>query len=730
MTPADAAGRPRPRALAGRLSSRARALPWREALAVLSGYALLVVVITWPLAADFDSSIAGGGVGGDQSGYVWDFWYSATHGLSLWGSTVQETISAPFGRVSASSVNTTLLTTVGPAWVVSTIFSPIVAYNVSVFTGLVLAAASMYLLVRWLGLGVAAAVWAGLAFMIFPYEQLRASGHVPLAHIWVFPLVLLAGLRWIERPGLRRSGWLVASVTLCWLTMPYYGTMGAVMAAVIVAVGAVMTLRRSGLRPAAAAVGWTAGWAVVLVALPLGILLGAAKGAVDTSLTRSIGDLELYGARITDYLVPSMHNAFFAGFTGTETWLGLGSPGGERTAFVGYGTMLLAVIGLVMCARRWGATPSRHRTAVIAAVPLVLVLVLFSLASPTRWFGMEISMPSSLVFDALPYLRVYARFAVTVMAVLLVVAAIGLAGLMRGRSITTKLSVVSVALIVSALELPVGSPVAPFLTSAPPVLVNGATADEVPTWAWLRDTDPGEIVYEQPGLPNELIERYYMYGQLVHGQSITNGSLVTGSIAWDFMAANGVVTWPGVPERLAALRIGLVTINPWAYAMAGLPAPDPASPPPGFTVVRRFGDGSAVWRVAARPDGAVAIPRLEGWWAPELIEGGVWRYMARRARVTVVAPTAGEYRVSFRARGWRGDRGERYGLTVRGRGEELTRATVGPEREVSFTVSLPAGRSELRVVSSRPARVIGGGDLRRVTMQMSDWTLSRVTPAG
>ncbi len=579
----------RPGDLAGAAAdtgARARALPWREAAIVLGFYGLLTVIISWPLAAHFGSSIPGTGTAGDSSGYVWDLWYHAEHGLRLWGTDVQEAISAPFGRVSPAAVNSTLLVTLGPGWLLATATSPIVAYNVLVLSGLALSGASMYLLIRWLGLGIAASIWAGVAFMIFPYEQLRAVAHLPLVHIWCLPLLLLAGFRWLERPGGRRALWLILALGLCWVTNPYYGAMGLVIAAVIGIVGGIRTVRAGGVRAGALRLGELAGLALVLVAAPLAILQSSSQSAIDTTLARDPVELEIYGARVTDYLLPDAASPFFGGLVGADTWASLGSPGGERTAFVGWATLLLALFGAAIAVRRWGTLSQRVRIALVASAPLIAVLVLVSLASPTRILGVEVTMPSSLLFDALPYLRGFARFSAAVMAVLLVVAAFGLAGLMRGRTPLFRACVLSLALIASAMELPIGSPEPRVIPSAEPLTVNGASADRVPTWAWLRDNRPGEIVYEQPGFPNETVERYYMYGQLIHGHRITNGSLAPGQIGYDFMRANGDVRWPGMPDRLAALGVGLVTINPWAYALAQIPPPDPAAPPAGFEVVR------------------------------------------------------------------------------------------------------------------------------------------------
>jgi len=699
-------------------------VPWAEVLLVLVGFGLMSIVISWPLLLHFGTDITGGGGGGDPSGYAWDLWYNANQGLSFWGSTTQHIVSAPFGRVSPSAVNVTLFATVGPGWVVASLFGQVAAYNFLALMGLTLSASSMYLLVRWLGLGFAPAIWAGAAFMVFPYEQLRAVAHIPLAQLWCFPLLILVGLRWIEGPSWRRAGWLTAGLAGCWLTNPYYGIMGLVMVGVIVAVGAVVEAPRSGLRRVPLTVAQVGTWVVLVVAVPLMLLQASSKGALDSNLTRSAIELEIYGAHVTDYLIPNADNTFFSGVFGVGTWASIGSPGGERTAFVGYGTMALVLLAGFFGWRRRQQIGRRARLLLVTAAPLLFVLVLFSLASPTRVFGATITMPSSLVFDVAPYVRVFARFAAPVMAVLLAVGALGLRELIRGRSDLARVGAIAAVFLIGAMELPNGAPAAPVLTSAPPVLVNGQTAGKVPTWAWLRDNRRGQIVFEMPGVPDEGLERYFMYGQTVHGHPITNGSLGVGSIATDFMRANSDVRWPGVPERLAGVGIRLVAIEPWAYALLGLAPPTFDDPPAGFRVLKTFADGSAIWEVTAAPAAAVPIPRPQGWWDPEVRAGAVWRWMHKRARTTVVVREAGTYTLGFRVRpGFP----RRYSLTVTGPGDAVVgRAEVGAERDVSMQVTLPAGQTDLWTESDlAPERLADG---RVVTMQVTDWTLTPSPP--
>ena len=718
----DGAAAPRPRI--GGWAGALRAVPWAEVVCTLVGFGLMSVLISWPLVLNFGSEITGGGAGGDPSGYAWDLWYNANHGLKLWGTTTQEIVSAPFGRVSPSAANATLFATVGPGWVVASLFGPVVAYNTIALMGLTLSASSMYLLVRWLGLGVAPAIWAGAAFMVFPYEQLRAVAHIPLAQLWCFPLLILAGIAWMERPGWRRAAWLTLALAGCWLTNPYYGLMGIVIVGVVLAAGAVVLGRRSGLRRVPLAIVQVGVLMIGAVAVPLLLLQSSSKGALDSSLGRSRVELELYGARISDYLLPSKDNPFFSGLVGTDTWASIGSPGGERTAFVGYCTIALAVIGYAPAIRHRSSLDRRLRLLLVTAPPLLIVLVVFSLASPTRVLGHSITMPSSLIFDAAPYLRVFARFAAPVMAVLLVVAALGLRELIRNRSDLVRVSVICLVFIISALELPIGAPAGAVVTSGPPVVVNGQTAGNVPSWTWLADNRPGAIVFEQPGVPSEALDRYFMFGQTVHGHPIANGGVGVRSISTDFEKSNMDVQWPGVPERLAGLGIDMVTVNPWFYGMLGVTPPDVDAPPEGFRVLKRFDDGSAIWEVTATPPDAVAIPRAEGWWDPQLIDGEIWRWMHKRARTTVVAKEVGEYVLTFRARGGF-DRS--YRLTITGPGGTVGRTIVGPDpRTVSMRVTLEAGGTDLWSVSDRAPKYISAADLRAVTIQMTDWTLTRV----
>jgi hypothetical protein len=690
-----------------------------EGACVVLGCLAAALVLTWPVVAHASSTIVGGGIGGDEAGYVWDYWYAAEHGVRLWGSGVQDIVGAPFGREYAGSINTTLLVSLAPAWVAAKLGNGLVAYNVVAISGLTLSGAAMYALVRWLRLGMGIAIWAAGVFMIFPYMQVKATAHPPLSHLECFPLVFMAGLWWLERPGPKRALVMTGALAYACLTNPYYALMAGIVVVVVLLAGGVRVVRARGAAAAARRLGEPLAMIGGLILLPLVLLFTSSETAVQETVARPRYDLEAYGARLTDYVRPP-NAGIWHDLMGNFGWANVG---GERMNFLGYSVIALALVGLVLGWRRRRTLRERQRLLLLLTVPLAFVLVWFSLASPSTWFGSRISMPSGLIFDHFPYLRVYARFVGPLMCLSLAVAAVGLYLLLRDRSITTRLSVLSVAGIVAVVEL---APTIP-LASAPPVEIGTAGPASVPTWQWLRTHAPGEIVYELPGVPNELLERYYLDGQILHGHPLLNGNLVAGQLATDFQREVGDVTVPGEAGRLASVGVRLVAMEPWGYRLFLKQEPlDPAKPPDGFLVVRTFGDGSAIWRVAAAPDDAVAVNRT-GYWANEVIAGQVWRYMADSARTTIVARRPGTYRATLRARGFLP--GVVYTLAIRGPDGSLRRVRVSSERTLTLTFRLTGTRGDVTITDEGPrARRISDIDGRIVSVQMGAWTLTRIGP--
>lgn len=693
--------------------------PAVEAVIVLAAFGALSVAMTWPLAAEFSTRITGGGGGGDAAGYVWDFWRSSQEGLTLWGRTVSELVGAPIGREFPGAVNATLLVNTGPGWLVSEIANPIAAFNVVALSGLALSGAAMYLLVRWLGLGIGPAAWAGLAFTLAPYLVNRvAAAHPVLLHLECFPLLIMAGLYWSEKPGMRRAALMALAWLFCCLSNPYFGVAGGLIFGSFVVWVAGGSLMARAVRPALVRAAGAAAAGVAIVILPIMALFLSSRGEVESLFTRQKFELLLYGARLDDYVRP---------LPGSIAWDAVGNPfayaaGGERVAYLGAATIVLAIVAIVVAIAGRTALRPRQRTAALIPLLALPVLVVCSLASPQQFLGLELHFPTELLFELVPFMRAFARLSSAAIAVLIPAAAVGLWVLVRGRPPILRSAIVLAAMAVVVLEQPGALPV----PTAQPVIINGASPADVPTWRWLRERNTDEIVYEMPGRPNEPLERIFMLGQTVHGHRTTNGSLVVGSLSHDFQRLAGDVTQPNRAAWLASLGIDLVTVSPWAYLAAAQPPLDPATPPRGFETEARLEDGSAIWRVAATPADGVPVFRARGWWEPDLLpDGRLWRWMDDEGHVTVLTRTAGLHRVTFRLANWPGPSRV---LELSAPGGQAPRIVAGAaERIVSVDLRLPAGASEVVVRNlGRPAEQISAADVRIVSVRMSEWQIRRL----
>lgn len=672
-----------------------------ETLMVTGAFTLLAIVVTWPVAANFTSEITSEGIGWDPAGYTWDLWFSAEHGLRLWGTSSREVLSAPFGAPLAASTNATLLVSLGPGWIVAHIAGPVAAYNVIVMSGLVLSSACAYLLVRWLGLGMGPAAVAGVALMFAPYQLAKATLHIPFVHLECFPLLILATVRWGVRPGWRRAWWVVAAVAYGWLTNPYYGLMCTVMAAIAVAVVALRLLARDGVRAATVPLGQVTGLGVLLVALPLALLFVSGRDAIESSFTNPREALSVYGARLKDYVIPDAGNLLMRGVVGVDDWGPMAAPGGERTLFVGWVTLALAVLGAVYAIAKWSTLSDRLRLAAAVLLACIPVLVWFSLASPTRWLGVDIPVPSEAIYDAAPFYRVYARFGVAVLVCVTVLAAIGVwvVGRRRGPGVRAAVAVAAGALIVVSTtpHIPV--------STAYPVTIAGGDPRDAASWTWLRDEDPERgIVFEYPtgpnayGAPFELVERYWQYGQTIHERPVLNGGLQPGAIGYDFAATVADPRWPGTAARLAGAGVSTVVINPWAYGVLGqAPIADVTAPPPGFALAETFPDGTAAWHVTAAPDPAAAVFRT-GWSAPEEAGGRLWRVVQPAGGViSLIGWEPGRYEVEFLA--GTSQPAPRRGVQVIGPDGVLARTRLATSPQpVTFTLDLGREPTRIRVV--------------------------------
>ena len=303
-----------------------------------------------------------------------------------------------------------------PFWPLDALFGPVVAWNLLLLAVTFAAGLFAYLWLRELDLPPVAAALGGLAFELAPYRLLQSGGHL-LGWIAVLvPLALWAYER-SRRAATPRAAhlWgLLAAAAL--VTIPLSGQLHLALGVLpFVAVYA-------GLRFAAPAAFWA--WGGAVAAAVAGLVAEAVVIAGTTeSEGRSLAEVAFYSASPLDVL---------------SRWR---LHGPERFVYLGWLLPVLAVVGLVLLARR------RRGLAILlgltALVPALLAL------------GTNLPLYETLrdVFPPLRYPRVPGRFlplANLALAALAAVAAAALVARFRGGR-RTAVAAVLLALVAADL---------------------------------------------------------------------------------------------------------------------------------------------------------------------------------------------------------------------------------------------------------------------------------------
>jgi hypothetical protein len=495
-------------------------------------------------------------------------------------------------------------------------------------SGYVLSGASMYLLVRYLGGGRLVAAWAGLVFIVFPWH-LERTPHASLVHLEFLPLLLLAMVAAARRPSWSRFALVGAVALACWLTSGYFGAM-AIIGAVAFALGAVVTRARRRtwlLLTGAAASTLTASLFVAV----LSVISGVGRGS---GLHRVAGDLSVYGLRPLELVVPAARNFVFGDWTRPflDSRQHFSNPT-ETTNYLGTLTIALALTWLVLAWRRRATLAPRLRLATPGLVAVVVASLLLALPSPISVLGLDIWMPSRLLWEIVPPFRVPSRWVVLAMAALVPLAALALQEAATrlsggGRRMTTKLApviLVGAAMVGSFLELSVNPSASRF-----------STEDVPPQYEALSRTPHG-ILADYPLYQD--IDR--LFWQIVHKRPVL-ASEAFGAPPDDARRALINPSTPGAAEQLALLGVTAIVTHRDALGYAlGVPDVPNASWGPGYALVGRMPDGSSVWRVVAGPAPALVTPQT-GLGGPERPVGGVVGF-------PLLAPSGVAY-FGFRAR--------------------------------------------------------------------------------
>ena len=419
-----------------------------EAVIVIAAASVLAVAMTFPLA--FELGRVGRIDTGDGQWSIWVVNWVARTLVADPLHVFDANIFYPH-RATLAYSETNLVTgalAVPAYWATK---NPYFAHNLVLLFSFVLAAAGGYYLARYLTGSRPAAAVSSLLFAFCPYVFAHTA-HIHLMLTAGLPFSLLAFHRLADAPSARRAVALGAALAATGLSCGYYGIYAALLVSLASLYYLVVRRRWRDWRYLAA----LGAAAIIAAVLLFPFLKQYADLGAGNRPVRGLKDQFLYSATCSSYLVSG-------GFA--HRWLQTYVGEWREVLFPGFMTLALAAVGLwvggasSLVPRASTATGNGERFAV---TPRLRETTGFYALAAAFGFWLSFGPKAGLygfVYHAFPFfslMRAPARIGVLVILSLSVLAAVGLAQLLRGsgRAIAWA-SVVALAALIEVAPVPV-----------------------------------------------------------------------------------------------------------------------------------------------------------------------------------------------------------------------------------------------------------------------------------
>ena len=405
---------------------------------------------TWPVSLHPMTSISGSQ--GDATGSIYDMWVANRLGHLVTDTYLNPYLGSPFGVKYPGSMNYSAALVVLPAQLIARITNELFAFNVLIFLGLTLPGFVTYVFFRRRGKTGPIAAFGALSFTLFPFHLIAGAGWTTLAQTWVIPLAMIAVDNFRSSPTWR-SFWLVGAATfISIITNGYLGLMTVVTVVTCLAFDLFTASPRrwiaSQFRRRQVKISFGLGLGIV------GLVVPKALEVIRGTVHREAIELTTYGLRVTELVRPGPFRRFFTHmYDNVLLRDGHGSNLAELSQYVGYLTLLLALVGLLFKIRR------REMTELSRNLLLLLILMWFAMSQGVAVLGKSLPVPAELIMKIAPVWRVYSRFGVVIMFVLVILAADGLDATSQLRMPNLlRHSVIGIASVVTIIDLAIVVP--------------------------------------------------------------------------------------------------------------------------------------------------------------------------------------------------------------------------------------------------------------------------------
>lgn len=431
----------------------------------LAFYTLLTVVLTWPLAAHFTTHVTGDGI--DDPALAWNLWWAKARLVDQLNPDIFH-VGWMFHPIDINLAFYTLTPLNGLLSLpLQSAFTLVVANNLLLWLSYILGGFGAYLLAlellrQWHSTdgargGVAYPEWlaALVAGMIYAFASSKlfyaALGQFNIASSLWIPFCILYWMRSLCATTRRRALYCGAMAGLflvfqAWAELTY-ATFLLVFAAWFAVWAVFANWRRTLLTLGASAVVFALGlapflWAMLPDLRVEGDFFGSGGGFAD-----------VFSADLMGYLVPTRLHPWLGAWVAT---LPFPNDKGQQI-FLGYTVVALALLGLWVLVRRGSHL---RRWAWLWGGALLLFWLL-TLGPQVRWAGAPLPIPGPFaLISRLPFFsgnRYPSRYSVMLMLAAAVLAAAGLAWLLRRRSLRLTLAlfgVVCALVLVEHLSVP------------------------------------------------------------------------------------------------------------------------------------------------------------------------------------------------------------------------------------------------------------------------------------
>ncbi|GAB4447250.1 MAG: hypothetical protein OHK0015_51180 [Chloroflexi bacterium OHK40] len=675
------------------LAAEAPPEPLRWRLAVFSGYLLLGIMFTWPLATRLgDAVIQKGGLPVDAGQGVWNLWW--VRSALLAGENPFVTGHLFYPAILNLFYQTLSLPNALLVWPVLAWAGPVAAFNAVTLLSFGLGGYWAYRIGRAVGGGRGSALLAGFVFAFTPYHIQRVwSGPMELIAIHWVALYALLLLRALAR---RTVGSVLAAamaLLVTTLASQYYGLYAAIYTGAHGTLAAALAPR--GLRPHTLAAAAGVGMAWVVALLPLALLAGGlGQVALEDWYMRQV----YHSVALVDLLVPNVLHPLWG--PAATAWQNRVHPFGlEGGAGFGAGVSLICALALLRgWARAWP-------WALLAALTLLLAM-----GPQLRLTAAESPLPGPfLVLDLLGPFRNSSRPAIFVALMLVPLTAMVALGLSlstpaqsqprapngsrarRWQARAERAAPLALTAIVLFESLVVPWPLTP-LRATPESLSQN------------EDSVAGAVLE----LPPRLNDSQGLLNQICHGRPLMGGYLArlpfypeiaypsAARALWEAAAPAQDIMPIDPAAELASLGVRFVALD-----LTQLPRGDAAN-------LRAWLSGPGISRTAASasrelysvdPQAARPVATLgAGWYELEAEGERRWRWMGPQAELRLLSRTRSAVRLTLRATAY----GQARPLQI-WRGDTLLQTVEVPaapyDRTITLRMLLPPGATSITLVA-------------------------------